>query len=168
MAADSPVNLDPARWRAGLAEACRAVAKTSGPLMVCLAGPAGAGKTTLGREIRKRGLPGFPRREVALIDDGVMSVPLLGILTRRVRDKSGARDNLAAFARWTAGKSVVVYVAIRPWERLESCDVLLRVHCSESERAQRQSLRGKKYRSGAVDPPEDWAAGARVLELATG
>jgi len=168
MAAESPVKLDPARWRDGLAEVCRAVAKTSGPLVVCLTGPAGAGKTTLGREIRKRGLPGFARGEVALIDDGVMSVPLLGIFTKRVRDKSGARDNLAAFARWTAGKSVVVYVAIRPWERLESCDVLLRVHCSEPERAQRQSLRGKKYRAGAVDSPEGWAAGARVLELATG
>jgi len=42
------------------------------------------------------------------------------------------------------------------------------VHCSEPERAQRQSLRGKKYRAGAVDSPEGWAAGARVLELATG
>ena len=135
---------------------------------VAVIGPSGAGKTTLGREIRKRGLPGYARRELALIDDGVMSVPFLGVFTRRVRDKSVDRDNLAAFSRWTAGKSVVVYVAIRPWERLDSCDVLLRVRCSEPERAQRQLIRGKKYREGAVDPPEGWAEGARVLELATG
>ena len=160
--------LDPVRWRAGLAEVCRTLAKTGGPLIVCLTGPAGAGKTTLGREIRKKGLPGYARREIALIDDGVMSVPLLGILTRRVRDKSGTRDTLATFSQWTTGKAVVVYVAIRPWDRLDSCDILLRVRCSEEERAQRQSRRGKNYRAGAAEPPEDWLGGARVLEIATG
>jgi hypothetical protein len=168
MAAVPSITLDSTRWRAGLAEVCRAMAKTAGPLIVCLTGPAGAGKTTLGREIRKKGLPGYTRGELALIDDGVMSVSLLGILTRRVRDKSGTRDNLAAFSRWTTGKSVVVYVAIRPWDRLDSCDVLLRVRCTEQERARRQSIRGKNYRAGAVDPPEGWADGARVLEIVTG
>ena len=168
MVAVPSITLDPVRWRAALAEVCRTTAKISGPLIVCLTGPAGAGKTTLGREIRKKGLPGYARGELALIDDGVMSVRLLGVLTRRVRDKSGIRDNLAAFSRWTAGKAVVVYVAIRPWDRLDSCDVCLRVRCSEEERAQRQSMRGKKHRAGAVDPPEGWLDGARVLDLVTG
>ncbi len=136
--------------------------------MVCLAGAPGAGKTTLGREIRKKGLPGYASRAVALIDDGVMSVPFLCLFTRRFEAKGAFRDNLAPFSRWTSGKSVVVYVAIRPWERLDSCDVLLRVHCSDEARARRQSLRGKKSRQSSVEPPEGWAASARILDLATG
>jgi len=160
--------LDPSRWRAGLAEACRAAAGQSGPVIVCVAGPPGSGKTTLGREIRKKGLPGYPARALALIDDGVMSVPFLGLFARRFEARSAARDNLAPFARWTAGKAVVVYVAIRPWERLDACDVLLRVHCSDAERAQRQASRGKKSRPSSTAPPDGWVGSARVLDLATG
>lgn len=136
--------------------------------MVCLAGAPGAGKTTLGREIRKKGLPGYPSRAVALIDDGVMSVPFLGLFTRRFEAKGSTRDNLSPFARWTAGKSVVVYVAIRPWERLDACDVLLRVRCSDGERAHRQMLRGKKSRQSSVEPPDGWVGSARVLDFVTG
>ncbi len=168
MSGPPPPLLDPSRWRWDVAEACRAAGRKSGPVVLCLAGAPGSGKTTLGREIRKKGLPGYPSRAVALIDDGVMSVPFLGFFTRRFEAKGATRDNLAPFSRWTAGKSVVVYVAIRPWERLDACDVLLRVRCSDTERAQRQSLRGKKSHQSSVEPPEGWAASARILDLATG
>jgi broad-specificity NMP kinase len=160
--------MDAASWRAVLAESCRAVGRKSGPVVVCLAGPPGAGKTTLGREIRKKSLPGFARHEVAVIDDGVISVPVLGFFTRRIEVKSGPRDNLTAFSRWTADKSVVICVAIRPWERLESCDILVRVRCGERERARRQLLRGKNYAEGSIEPPDGWIGSARVLDLVTG
>jgi hypothetical protein len=160
--------LDPSRWRWDVAEACRAAGGKSGPVVLCLAGAPGSGKTTLGREIRKKGLPGYPSRAVALIDDGVMSVPFLGFFLRRFEAKGAVCDNLAPFSRWTAEKLVVVYVAIRPWERLDACDVLLRVRCSDTERAQRQALRGKKSHRSSVEPPEGWVGSARVLDLVTG
>jgi len=163
-----PPLLHPSRWRWDVAEACRAAGGKPAPVVVCLAGAPGSGKTTLGREIRKKGLPGYPSRAVALIDDGVMSVPFLGFFLRRFEAKGAARDNLAPFSRWTAGKSVVVYIAIRPWERLDACDVLLRVRCSDTERAQRQALRGKKSHRSSVEPPEGWVGSARVLDLVTG
>jgi hypothetical protein len=163
-----PSHLSPADWRLGLAKACLELDKKLGPIMVCMTGPAGAGKTTLGREIRKKGLPGISRRRVAVIDDGVMAINVLGLFTRRIRDKGDCQDNLAPFARWLRGKSVVVYVAIRPWERVGRCDVLLRVHCSEAEREQRQAIRGKDYVLGVEQPPDGWVGVARILDLTTG
>lgn len=168
MSGNPPTVLDPADWRAGLARAVLEVDKKLGPVLVCLTGPAGAGKTTLGRGIRKRGLPGISRRRLAVIDDGVMAMNVLGLFTRRIRDKSDRQDNLAPFARWLRGKSVVVYVAIRPWERVGRCDVLLRVHCSEAEREKRQGIRGKEYLAGVEQPPDGWVGAARVLDLTTG
>jgi hypothetical protein len=168
MSDDSSSALNLAGWRCTLAEACRAVEGASGPVVVCLTGPAGAGKTTLGREIRKKGLPGYSRRGVMVIDDGVTTIPVLGFFQRRFHAKSDRRDNLAPFARWMAGKSVVVYVAIRPWERLDHCDVLLRVHCSAAAREKRQAQRGKGYLEGLVSPPDDWIGAARVVDLTTG
>lgn len=165
--AKKPV-LSSADWRHVLAEACRAEMRGPGPVMVCLTGPAGAGKTTLGHAIRKKGLPGIPRRRIAVIDDGVMSVDFLGFSAWRVRHKTGDRDNLAPFAPWLRGKTVVVFVAICPWERIDRCDVLMRVHCSGSERARRQSARGKKYTESVPVPPDGWIGAARVLELTTG
>lgn len=160
--------LDPANWRSGLARAVLQVDKKPGPVLVCLTGPAGAGKTTLGREIRKLGLPGLSRRRLAVIDDGVMAIKVLGIFTRRIRGKYEGRDNLEPFARWLRGKSAVIYVAIRPWERVGHCDVLLRVHCSEVQREKRQDLRGKQYLLGVEQPPDGWVGAARVLDLTTG
>jgi broad-specificity NMP kinase len=108
-----------------------------GRALLCLTGQTGAGKTTLGREIRRRGLPGFRPTEIAVIDDGVMTAPLFGFINRRVRLPCRERDDLSPFEPYLRGKKLVVYVAIRPEERISRCDVLLRLRCDDKARRER-------------------------------
>ena len=108
-----------------------------GRALLCLTGQTGAGKTTLGREIRRRGLPGFKPAEIAVIDDGVMTAPVFGLINRRVRRPCNGRDDLSPFEPYLREKKLVVYVAIRPEERISRCDVLLRLRCDDKERRER-------------------------------
>ena len=136
-------------------------------IIVCLWGPPSAGKSTLGAAIRRKGLPGIPKRRVAVIDDCVMSVSFLGIPLGRVRDRTKKRG-LAPFVPWLRGKRVVVFIGIRPWERIDRCDILVRVQCSGSERERRQTTRGKAFSGVVTPPPAEWLASARLLEVETG
>jgi len=159
--------LNAANWRSVLAEVCREERKEDVPVIVCLAGPPSAGKSTLGAEIRNKGLPGIPKRRVAVIDDCVMSVSFLGIPLGRVRDRTKKRG-LTPFLPWLRGKRVVVFIGIRPWERIDRCDILVRVHCSGTERERRQAVRGKTFSDKVTPPPAGWLSSARLLEVETG
>jgi len=66
-----------------------------------------------------------------------MTAPLFGFINRRVRLPSRERDDLSAFQPYLRGKKLVVYVAIKPEERLSRCDVLLRLRCDDKERRER-------------------------------
>lgn len=72
-----------------------------------------------------------------MIDDGVMSAPVFGLINRRVRRPCNGRDDLSPFEPYLRGKRLVVYVAIRPEERISRCDVLLRLRCDDKERRER-------------------------------
>ena len=124
-------------WAEVVAGILRDISARQGRALLCLTGQTGAGKTTLGREIRRSGLPGFRPAEIAVIDDGVMTAPLFGFINRRVRLPSRERDDLSAFQHYLRGKKLVVYVAIKPEERLSRCDVLLRLRCDDKERRER-------------------------------
>lgn len=124
-------------WTETVAKILQEKSARKGRALLCLTGQTGAGKTTLGREIRRRGLPGFKPAEIAVIDDGVMSAPVFGLINRRVRRPCNGRDDLSSFEPYLRGKRLVVYVAIRPEERLSRCDVLLRLRCDDKERRER-------------------------------
>lgn len=120
-------------------------------VLLCITGKSGAGKSTLGKLIRKQGLPGLPPRKIAVIDDGVLAVPLLGIFTRRIKSRSRERDNLAPFSHFLKNKKLVVYVNTKPERRLERCDAVLRLRLPEEIRERRLSERdhddGVRFRS---------------------
>ena len=78
-----------------------------------------------------------------MIDDGVLSVPLLGIFNRRVKSHGNNLDELAPFEPYLAGKQLVVYISSRPERRLSACDIVVRVRCNEEERRQRLLARNK-------------------------
>ena len=129
--------LSEGNWRSELAKALSERTVSSRRVLLCVTGKTGAGKTTFSRRLRKEGIPGFKRSEIAVIDDGVMSAPLFGLINRRIRFSCEAPDDLAPFEPYLRGKKVVVYVAIHPEKRISRCDVLLRLRCNDEERRQR-------------------------------
>lgn len=139
----APQKTSPETWKQDLARALEQVVREKGRVLLCVTGKSGSGKSTLGKSIRKQGLPGFPARKLAVIDDGVLAVPLLGIFTRRIKSKSRERDNLAPFEPYVRAKKVVVYVNSKPELRLEKCDVVLRLQLPEALRQERLIHRDK-------------------------
>lgn len=124
-------------WRATVGSLCQRLIVERGKVTICITGRTGSGKSTLGRAIRKKGLPGISPRWIAVLDDGVLSVKMLGIFNRRVRNRSDERDDLLPFHRYLKGKRMVVVVSTEPETRLTRCDVVLRLRCSDEERLER-------------------------------
>jgi type II secretory pathway predicted ATPase ExeA len=151
-----PALLSESDWSKSLASACKEVIRSQGRAVLCLIGRPGSGKTTLGKNIRKKGLPGIPPSRIAVIDDGVLSVPLLGIFNRRIKHRSNERDELAPFQAHLRGKALLVYVSSRPERRLSSCDIVVRVHCDEDERLRRLKDRNedgeRRFQKSAAEP----------------
>ncbi|HCN27713.1 MAG TPA: hypothetical protein DIT64_02795 [Verrucomicrobiales bacterium] len=131
------IQLTEANWRQTLGELCASLGSVSRPVLLCVCGKPGSGKTTLAKIIRKEGLPGIPPRRVCVIDDGVISVPVLWFFRKRVRFHSKERDNLKPFQPWLRGRQLVVYVGASPHRRLDRCDVALRIRCPDEERLRR-------------------------------
>lgn len=124
-----------------LASACKATIKAKVCAVLCMVVRPGSGKSTLGKEIRKKGLPGIPPSRIAVIDDGVLSVPLLGIFNRRIKHRSNYRDELAPFQPHLRGKELLVYVSSSPERRLSAFDIVMLVRCEEDERLRRLKQR---------------------------
>jgi hypothetical protein len=127
--------------------------------LMCIAGNAGSGKSTLGKLLRKRGMGCIPPRRVLVIDDGVASVPLLGVLRRRVRIPCSGKDFLRPFAPYFKGKQLIVFVTAQPTERLDECDILVRVSCTEQVRA-----RQLRQRNADADKRIADTAGYRLVK----
>lgn len=155
-AASVPTLLSESEWKKTLSIACKEVIRSKGRAMLCLVGRPGSGKTTLGKTIRKKGLPGIPPSRIAVIDDGVLSVPLLGIFNRRIKHRSNERDELAPFLPHLRGKELLVYVSSRPERRLSACDIVVLVRCDEDERLRRLKERNedgeKRFQKSASEP----------------
>jgi broad-specificity NMP kinase len=165
----TPTLLSESDWPKTLASACQAVIRAKGRAVVCLIGRPGSGKTTLGKDIRKKGLPGIPPSRIAVIDDGVLSVPLLGIFNRRIKSRSNERDELAPFLPHLRGKVLLVYVSSRPERRLSACDIVVRVRCDENERLRRLKERNedgeRRFQKSAAEPDIVLIPAARCFEF---
>ncbi|MFZ9931807.1 MAG: hypothetical protein ACO3G9_01225 [Chthoniobacterales bacterium] len=131
------VDLSGHNWSDALAGAISERAAISKRVLLCVTGKTGVGKTTFARQLRKKGIPGFKRSEITVIDDGVMTAPRFGVINRRIRFRCESRDELAPFEPYLRGKKVVIYVAIQPEKRISRCDILLRLLCSDNTRKAR-------------------------------
>lgn len=134
-------HLNPATWATELTALLAALSPSrpasDSPQILVLTGKAGSGKSTLGRWIRKRGLPGHPPGDLLVIDDGMAHLKWFGIIPRRIRHRSGDKDYLDPFAGLFRGRRLLVYVNTHPEKRIDRCDLLLRLGCAEDERESR-------------------------------
>ena len=140
--ADPPVqitwrSLDPSHWATELAERCIVAMEDRETVILCITGKAGSGKSTLGRFIRKQGLPGIPLVKMLVIDDGMAHLKWFGLLPRRIKYRCRTKDYLAPFASHFAGRRLLVYVNTTPEQRIDRCDILVRLRCADSERRSR-------------------------------
>jgi hypothetical protein len=129
------------------------------PCLMCIAGNAGCGKSTLGRLLRKSGMGPIPPRRILVIDDGVASVMFLGVLRRRVTFRAAQKDFLRPFQPYFRGKQLIVFVTAQPTDRLDECDILIEVNCAEHVR-----LRHLRQRNADADKRIRASAGYRLIK----
>lgn len=153
------LDLDAARWAIELGGLCCKALGEREKVILCITGKAGSGKSTLGRYLRKRGLPGIPLRQTLVIDDGMAHLKWLGLLPRRIKHRCRSKDYLAPFAPYFADKRLLIYVNTTPEQRIDACDILLRLHCADHERQSRLVARdpdgAERYgkTAGPLDEP---------------
>lgn len=142
-----------------ICHAVELVLREGRPCLMSIAGNAGCGKSTLGKLLRKGGMGRIPPRKILVIDDGVASVSLLGVFRRRVRFPLRQKDFLRPFAPYFRGKQLIVFVTAQPTERLDECDILVRVSCTEQVR-----LRQLRQRNADADKRIADTAGYRLVK----
>ena len=129
--------LPPESWLQALAAHCTNLLADREKLVLCISGKAGSGKSTIGRILRKKGLPGIQPTDLLVIDDGMAHLKWLGIIPRRIKHRSQSRDYLAPFAPLFIGRRLLVYVNTTPERRIDRCDILVRLRCAEDQRQAR-------------------------------
>ena len=120
-----------------LNSACKEILKAKKQVLITLTGLHGSGKSTLGKELRRKGFGDFKPYQIAVIDDGVMSVNLF-FIRPRVKIKSDQRDELRPFFKFIMPfVKVVIYASANPLSRISKCDILCILNINEEDRITR-------------------------------
>ena len=120
-----------------LNSACKEILKEKKRVLIALTGLHGSGKSTLGKELRRKGFGDFKPYQIAVIDDGVMSVNLF-FIHPRVKIKSDQRDELRPFFKFIMPfVKVVIYASANPLSRISKCDILCILNINEEDRIAR-------------------------------
>ena len=130
-----------------LNSACKEILKLKKRVLIALTGLHGSGKSTLGKELRRKGFGDFKPYQIAVIDDGVMSINLF-FIRRRVKIKCDQRDELRPFFKFIMPfVKVVIYASANPLARISKCDILCILSMDEEER-----IAGIYKRNSSKDP----------------
>ena len=120
-----------------LNSACKEILKLKKRVLIALTGLHGSGKSTLGKELRRKGFGDFKPYQIAVIDDGVMSINLF-FIRPRVKIKSDQRDELRPFFKFIMPfVKVVIYASANPLSRISKCDILCILNINEEDRIAR-------------------------------
>ena len=127
--------------------ACKEILKVKKRVLIALTGLHGSGKSTLGKELRRKGFGDFKPYQIAVIDDGVMSVNLF-FIRPRVKIKCDQRDELRPFFKFIMPfVKVVIYASANPLARISKCDILCILSMDEEKR-----IAGIYKRNSSKDP----------------
>ena len=130
-----------------LNSACKEILKEKKRVLIALTGLHGSGKSTLGKELRRKGFGDFKPYQIAVIDDGVMSINLF-FIRPRVKIKSDQRDELRPFFKFIMPfVKVVIYASANPLARISKCDILCILSMDEEDR-----IAGIYKRNSSKDP----------------
>ena len=130
-----------------LNSACKEILKVKKRVLIALTGLHGSGKSTLGKELRRKGFGDFKPYQIAVIDDGVMSVNLF-FIRPRVKIKCNQRDELRPFFKFIMPfVKVVIYASANPLSRISKCDILCILSMNEEDR-----IAGIYKRNSSEDP----------------
>ena len=130
-----------------LNSACKEILKVKKRVLIALTGLHGSGKSTLGKELRRKGFGDFKPYQIAVIDDGVMSVNLF-FIHPRVKIKCDQRDELRPFFKFIMPfVKVVIYASANPLSRISKCDILCILSMNEEDR-----IAGIYKRNSSEDP----------------
>ena len=117
-----------------LNEACKEILKDKKRALIALTGLHGSGKSTLGKELRRKGFGDFKPHQIAVIDDGVMSVNLF-FIRPRIKIKADHKDELRPFFKFIMPFiKVVIYASASPLARISKCDILCILSMDEEDR----------------------------------
>ena len=117
-----------------LNSACKEILKLKKRVLIALTGLHGSGKSTLGKELRRKGFGDFKPYQIAVIDDGVMSINLF-FIRPRVKIKCDQRDELRPFFKFIMPfVKVVIYASANPLARISKCDILCILSMDEEYR----------------------------------
>ena len=130
-----------------LNSACKEILKLKKRVLIALTGLHGSGKSTLGKELRRKGFGDFKPYQIAVIDDGVMSINLF-FIRPKIKIKSDQRDELRPFFKFIMPfVKVVIYASANPLARISKCDILCILSMDEEER-----IAGIYKRNSSKDP----------------
>ena len=130
-----------------LNSACKEILKLKKRVLIALTGLHGSGKSTLGKELRRKGFGDIKPYQIAVIDDGVMSINLF-FIRPRVKIKCDQRDELRPFFKFIMPfVKVVIYASANPLARISKCDILCILSMDEEER-----IAGIYKRNSSKDP----------------
>lgn len=126
-----------------LNSACKEILKEKKRVLIALTGLRGSGKSTLGKEIRRKGFGYFKPHQIAVIDDDVMSINLF-FIRPRVKIKSAKQDDLRPFFKFLPPYvKLVFYVSATPFARISKADILCILNIDEKEREKRLKKRNQ-------------------------
>ncbi|HUU39473.1 MAG TPA: hypothetical protein VMW42_00885 [Desulfatiglandales bacterium] len=106
-------------------------------VLVCTVGNKGIGKSTFGRYIRLNGFGSYKPNDIAVIDDGCMSVEVAFFFRKKYVNPCNGVDELRPFYKYCKNKRVRFYIDSRPENRITKASILLRLYTDEERRLKR-------------------------------
>ncbi|MEE8329742.1 MAG: hypothetical protein V3R54_07425 [Thermodesulfovibrionia bacterium] len=118
------------------------ILKTKDRVLISVVGKGGTGKSFFGKYIKNYGCCKFSKRNIAVIDDGVLWVDFLFFFRRTIKIKNAVFDELQPFLKkLSKRKKIIFYINATPWERISRADILLMLSTDENTRKKRLQQR---------------------------